>query len=319
MASYVIATRESCFRIENPSRGLAFDPVGFSYILPRLGREFRQESANYPGCGMILALTGFEADAPDLMETGLATNYADSVNGMRGFEHTLSEIRPWNQQAIIPNPTRYHGDPEPAVDHNAEHRNVSVADAVMGLTSYRADGAIVWECDEEDNEGQTDPSLDLNSLPWHEARYSNLVQAAIFFDDIFQSEITLVGIHERFREMAAQVADDDDPYDQQRIAWAKDFARRIEQRSPLALQAVFRLMKDGHQYLESMKSCMERERRVQAKLFASQDFANWAEYTLKGNSEPFTGWKHRSLAEVTDDEIDELLNDDGNAPLGESK
>ena len=75
MSSYVMATQESSFRVLNPSRGLSLDPVGLSYMLPRLGQEFKQPAAAFKGCGMILGLMEYEADASDMVETGMATNY----------------------------------------------------------------------------------------------------------------------------------------------------------------------------------------------------------------------------------------------------
>jgi Enoyl-CoA hydratase/isomerase len=104
-AAYVIATRESTFAIRHPTRGLALDPVGLSYTLPRLGQEFNQISKFVP-VGLMLALTGYQADAFDMVETGLATDYADSANGLSLFEQTLGEIRPWKDQALILRRTR---------------------------------------------------------------------------------------------------------------------------------------------------------------------------------------------------------------------
>jgi hypothetical protein len=73
LSSYTIATERTAFRIFNPSRGLTFDPVGFSFLLPRLGQEFRQPSAKLKGCGQILALMGYEASGEDMVEVGLGT------------------------------------------------------------------------------------------------------------------------------------------------------------------------------------------------------------------------------------------------------
>ena len=91
-ASYVIATRESCFRILNPSKGLALDPVGLSYFLPRLGKEFNQPvGKNYgSSCGLILGLMGYLADAADMTETGLATHYMESPTCLGLLEETLA-------------------------------------------------------------------------------------------------------------------------------------------------------------------------------------------------------------------------------------
>ena len=47
LSSYVMATRETAYRITNPSKGLSLDPVGLSYILPRIGHEFGQKSSTF--------------------------------------------------------------------------------------------------------------------------------------------------------------------------------------------------------------------------------------------------------------------------------
>ena len=124
MGSYMLASPDTCFAILNPSRGLAFDPIGLSFILPRLGQEFEQPVVQYPGAGMILALTGMHANAEDMMETGLATNYIESVSTLGTLERTLGNLLPWNQQAILKEPPRNHGAPRPKEDVNAAYRNV---------------------------------------------------------------------------------------------------------------------------------------------------------------------------------------------------
>ena len=309
MSTYVLATRETSFAIRHPSKGLGLDPVGFSYILPRLGQEFQQPSAQYPGCGMILGLTGYTADAEDMMETGLATNYIETPNALGLLEHTLSEIRPWNQQGLLKNPIRFHGDPPPMHDHNAQFRNVAVADAIHCFSSYRADGAEMWVNDEEEAHIGEDPSFELEKSPWHEDRVSDLVNYAATFADIFSSETTLVGILERFREVASKQTSD--PEEQEGIAVARDFIRRMEQQSPLALNAVFRLLKEGSKGTETLQTCMAREKVVQSKLIRMSDFENWAQFATKnrGKGDGFTGWKHKKIADVTDDEVAELLTE----------
>jgi enoyl-CoA hydratase/carnithine racemase len=309
MGSYVIATKETTFRIKNPSRGLSLDPVGLSYLLPRLGKEFRQPSADYKGCGIIMGCMGFEADASDMMETGLATNYVESPVALGLLEQTLSEIPPWNQQTITKNLSRFHGDPEAVGDHNAEFRNVAVADAVHSFSAYRADGADMWIHNESGSFIGEDPSLDTDYMPWHEDRVSDLVNYAATFDKIFTKETTLEGILERFREIAA--TETKDPEVQEGIDVAADFCQRLEQQSPLAVSVVYRLLGMGAQEKETLKSCMEREIAVQAKLLTMPDYENWAAFSSKhadDDSLPaFTGWKHKSIADVTKDEVLELI------------
>jgi hypothetical protein len=60
---------------------------------------------------------------------------------------------------------------------------------------------------------------------------------------------------------------------------------------------------------ETMESCMTREKKVQAILFGMKDFKNWAEHASSDddNKETFTGWRHKSIADVTSDEVAELM------------
>ena len=309
-ASHVLATEESSFRILNPSRGLTLDPIGLSFLLPRLGREFDQPAARFPGCSLILALMGYEASAADMMETGLATNFMESYQGMIGLEEALTEMSPWNQQALTKKPTRYYNDPEPTHDHNADFRNVAVADLVHSLSAYRADGADFWTHGHEDHK-LTDPSLDfVEAVPDFGLRESDLVNYAATFHNIFNREHSVVGILERLREIAGKVTDN--PEEQECIAVANDFVQRLERQSPLALAVTYRLLWIGAGKEETMESCMKRERAAQAKLLGMADFEQWARHQTKDRREGedaglFTRWKHASVAEVTNDEVAEVL------------
>merc|ERR1712194_208190 len=86
---------------------------------------------------------------------------------------------------------------------------------------------------------------------------------------------------------------------------AKDMVGSIEAQSPLALQAVHRLMEEGKKKSATIEKCMERERAVQLKLLEDEDFMNWAKSGAEAGD--FTGWKHKSVADVSRDEVDELL------------
>ena len=309
MGSYMLASPDTCFAVLNPSRGLAFDPIGLSFILPRLGMEFNQPAANFPGAGMILALTGMHASAEDMMETGLATNYIDSVSTLGTLERTLGDLLPWNQQGLKKKPRRNHGEPEPKEDVNAAYRNVGVAGVINAFTSYQAAGGEMWGQEKENYMPGEDPSLELDPIPWQDYRQSDLVDFAATFDNIFRQEKTLVGILERFREIASRKTNDRE--EQEGIDVAKDFLRRIQRRSPLALTAVHRLMQLGSREGETLESCMEREKRVQAKLFGSGDFEAWGNHALtykQSQEPPFADWKHKSVVDVTSDEVEELLS-----------
>lgn len=309
-ASYVMATEESSFRIYNPSRGLTFDPIGLSYLLPKLGREFQQPSARFPGCSLILGLMGYEASADDMMETGLATNFMESYQGMIGLEEALVEMPPWNQQALTKKPVRYYNDPEPTHDHNADFRNVAVADLIHSLSAYRADGADFWGHGYEDHK-LTDPSLEfVDAAPDFGLRESDLVNYAATFHDIFNREHSVAAILERLREIAGRVSDN--PDEQEGIAVAKDFTKRLERQSPLALSVTYRLLWLGAGKDENMEKCMARERKAQTNLLRMEDFERWARHQTKDRREgeeiePFTGWKHKSLADVTTNEVADVL------------
>jgi enoyl-CoA hydratase/carnithine racemase len=304
LASYVMTTRESCFRILNPSKGLSLDPVGLSYFLPRLGMEFRQPAAQYSGCGMIVGLMGFEADHSDMLETGLATNYMETPVALGLLEHTLSEIPPWSQQGLLKNPVRYHSDPVPSIDHNGAFRNVAVADAIHCCSSGRADGSDMWTYTEPTFE---DPSLETDPVPWHEYRVSDLVNYAATFDGIFKNNSELTGILESLREVAGRHTND--PEEQEGIDVAADFVARLERQSPLAVSVVHRMLRMGASSHETLRSCLAREHRVQKNMFGREDFEHWAAHAVndKIGGEPFTNWKHKCIADVKHDEVTEII------------
>jgi len=293
---------------------------------------------------MIMALMGYEADASDMMETGLATNFMESPKQTLGiFERTLAEIPPWNQQALVKKPIRFYGQPDLSTvasasglsfralnnDNNAQFRNVAVADAVHCFSSYRADGGDMWDTKDEDDYDERgsrylleDPSLETDPLSWHVERSSDLVDYAATFNDIFVSETTMPGILERFREISARQSMD--PEEQEGIDVAADFVKRLERQSPLAVSVVHRLLQIGgtgvgeakttRNSYETLETCMTREYKAQSKLLQMEDFQQWAKYNTKlgsrkekGASAPFSSWKHESFDQVSRDEVDEIL------------
>ena len=316
LSTYMIATEQTHFRILNPSRGLTFDPVGFSYILPRLGQEFKQASAPYKGCGYILALMGYEASPSDMVETGLATHYMENPTAIMGsLERTLAQLPPWNQQNYTKNPVKTEADrqrmhyipPEEKPDHNAQFRNVAVASTIHAFASYHADGSASWDFETEDDDCAP-AAFDFNPTPWHEERESDLVDYAATFDEIFRRESAVEGILEGFREIAARITEDAE--EQEGIDVAADFVRRMERQAPLALKVTHRLMQLGEERNQTLESCMKREKMAQANLMAKPDFENWAkaQLTISGpKSEPFSRWEHRSLREVPDDQVSEII------------
>jgi hypothetical protein len=88
---------------------------------------------------------------------------------------------------------------------------------------------------------------------------------------------------------------------------AATLLKDMESQSPLALCAVHSLMTKGSRKRrgESLESCMEREKIVQMNLLRGEDFRRWAE---SGADEgQFKDWKHKSVQDVTKDEVEALF------------
>jgi len=318
LSSYMIATEQTHFRISNPSRGLTFDPVGFSFILPRLGEEFKQPCARFKGCGLILGLMGYEASPEDMVETGLATHYMSNPTAVMGMlERTLAQLPPWNQQEYTKKPKRTEEErqrfkyrpPEEVPDHNAQFRNVAVASTIHAFTEYHADGSASWDLITENDEETYPAAYDFDPVPWQDDRESAVIDYAATFDEIFCSNLGLEGILEGFRDVAGRVTKD--PDEQEGIDVAADFVRRLEEQAPLALRVTYKLMHMGKSKRETIESCMKRERVAQARMMAKPDFENWAKAQLTGSgSTKFTNWKHQSITDVTEDEVLEIIGMD---------
>jgi enoyl-CoA hydratase/carnithine racemase len=308
MGSYVLATPQTFVRVLNPSRGLSFDPIGFSFLLPRLGWEYSQRSAKYPGCGMIMALTGYQADANDLVETGLATHLVSNIAMLPLLEQGLETLQPWNLQGLVSKPRHYYGQAPPR-DVNAKMRNVSVAHTIDQLTHHAANNANDALPIDYFNVNSEDPALDVEHVPWESAFFSSdLVDYAATFDNIFKEEKSLQGLMERFREIGARQTQDAE--EMEGIHVAKDFVERMERQSPLALRVVHQLMTIGSGRQATLENCMEREKKAQLKLLGMSDFENWAKFAMKQTdaTAPFTGWKHKNVAAVTAEEVDEIIS-----------
>lgn len=316
LSTYMIATEQTHFRISNPSRGLTFDPVGFSAILPRLGWEFNQPCAPYTGCGYILALMGYEATPEDMIETGLASHYMSNPTVSMGMlERTLSQLRPWNQQEFVKSPPQTEGDRmrnkyrpiEETPDHHRFSRNVAVASTIDAFTSYAAHDSGSRMVDVEEDQSHL-AAFDLDPTPWSLERESDLVDYAYSFDDIFKREETVEGLLESFRQIAERKTKDSE--EQEGIDVASDFVKRLEEQAPLALRVTHKLMKLGAHEDETFQSCMRREKAAQAKLMTMPDFENWgkAQLSISGSkAKKFTGWQHRGVADVSEDEVSEII------------
>jgi enoyl-CoA hydratase/carnithine racemase len=310
MGGYVVATRQTSFRILNPSRGLSFDPVGFSYILPRLGWENQQRSAKYRGCGLLLALAGYEANCFDMVETDLATHLVSDSSVLPLLEENLASIPPWNQQRLVTNPPRLYGKKAES-DPNARFRNKTIAYVIEQLSEHSSSSSNSLPYDFTVTNA-VDPALDIDHVPWDSGFFSsNLVDTAALFDVIFKDAKSVDNILELLREAGDKKSNDVDDQENSRIA--KDLVARMESQSPLALHVVFQLMKLGRRAKSTMETCMELELNAQLEMFKHSDFKEWAAHVRKHGGEhkapEFGGWKHKSVKDVTQDEVDAIVQD----------
>lgn len=309
MGGYVLATRQTSFRILNPSRGLSLDPVGFSYILPRLGWDNEQRSAKYSGCGMLLALAGYEANCFDMVETGLATHLVRDTDALPLLEYNLATMQPWNQQKLVTKPRLMYGQ-KPYRDNNSRFRNVSIAHAIEELSEHSCNPSNSLPYDYTAT-NMTDPALDTDIVPWETGFYSSdLVDTAAHFDHIFKRESSVEGIIERLREEGSKKSDNSD--DQENIRIANELVARMERQSPLALRVVYQLMKMGRTRNANMNICLDREVKAQLNMYCQSDFQEWARHVRANGGESkaptFTGWKHANVAAVTSDEVDAIIS-----------
>ena len=344
MGSYVLATDETSLRILNPSRGLSFDPIGFSYILPRLGWEYDQESKQYSGCGMIMALAGYEANCHDMVETGLATHLIGDSGILPILEEDLATLPSWDQQGLVLKPRQYYGqssnrnyqnhhqqqqkqnylqqqlqrNPTPTHSHdvNGKFRNRSVAHLIEQISDVSADSSNEFPFDFTAiyEDGCDDASLDTDHVPYDAGFFSSpLVGMAAGLDDIFRQESSLEGLIERLKEVAATLDSTEDKNNVATATVAKKLVDRMERQSPLSLRVVYQLMKMGSTRSATMENCMAREGKAQRKLMVGSDFRNWLDHVQKfGGDETkapsFQGWQHSNVKEVTAEEVDHLLS-----------
>lgn len=326
MGSFMLATQETSFRIMNPSRGLSFDPIGYSYMLPRLGWEFEQEAKDYPGCGMILALAGYEADAFDMVSTGLATHLATNSSIVTTLEEELAVLAPWNQQGLVRPPKRFYAEEfyssrASRQDANRSFRNRTVAYLIDQVSDLAADSSSEFPFDYSAIYEGCDASLDTDQVPWDAAFFSSpLVDMAAALHHVFTKEDTLVGIMERLREIGAgtknrsNTKSDNAKVDLAIANIANDLVKRMNKQSPLALRVVHELMKLGQSPLANMEKCMEREAKAQRSLLTGPDFVNWQTHIrdhggVESDAPAFTRWQHSHVKEVTKDEVEQILDD----------
>lgn len=316
LSSYVLTTRHSTLSLQNARRGLALDPIGLSYLLPRV-------SDVGATLGLILSLTSLPASSDDLLEARLATHSLESTHGISILEDMLGQLRPWNQQGFLKKPLSYYGDPESQHDFNSAYRNVGVAEAVLCVASAADNSNEPWTFEEDfippDSPGHEDPSLALDDMSWLEDRTSSLMDAARTFHPILQEECkSLTQVIQKLEEIGSRTSSD--PAEQEGIDVAKEWAERIREASPLAAAATYRLWQEGAQPWESLNSCLTRERNVQAALILqAEDYRAWSiqetqkRQTSQGaitgeDEEQLPTWTYRRIEDVTEGDVDALFN-----------
>lgn len=337
MGSYVLACQNSTFRILNPLRGLAFDPVGLSFTLPRIGQDFQQKSKDYAtGCAFILALMGFEAGPEDLVSTGLATHYVGGPYKLNHLEHALSELDSHSAQKLRPLPKHLYNqnqEQNSKVDNvNKHYKNVAVGNLIQVVSEYDAAGRDeygVYLDEMLDDSGlyvkDIDPSVTMpeERIQMYGDLQSDLVNWAATFGDVF-AENSVEGMLDRLQSVAGRsVGAEEDA----RVAeQAQIFVTSMKQRSPLALRVMFELLKRGRVHTETVESCMQREKASQVRLMSKKDgdFERWAgsgkgvgmtEMKRTGSlrrkqEDLFTNWNHSCVSAVTEDEVLEIVGAD---------
>lgn len=322
MGSFALATYQSRFEILNPTRGLALDPIGLSYTLPRCGREYNQPSKNFP-VGKFLALMGYQANPVDLVETGLFTNYIGSLSSLGLLEWNLSQSLPYNQQNLLQEPTKFYGGEKGGVsqfsvernrmsrqskDVNAHLRNTGVATIINSISEFDAVGQEPAGAPAKELWADEDPSLILEGEQMRNMcgyRQSHLVNIALTFKDVLEEETTLEGVFERMQEFSSMDIDNKDIEEVEFVNATIKLVEGMKVRSPLALSVVWELLKRGEGEMETLQSCIEREQNCQLNLLEHDDYKGWIDSGLEEGF--FKGWTHSSLSDVSSDEVKEIF------------
>ena len=255
-----------------------------------------------------------------MIETGLATHYMESMGKLATLERTLSELRPYYQQGILDTPIQpyrgaFHEYTPPSThrttgggeveDINAEFRNVAIANILYATCTYDASGYELgnsWMDEQNFYKKNSsmypfDPSLNFGSDKeqlLHQDRTSLLRDLAATLDSTIQQESSVQGIMERFQQIISDSSSQQEEEEKQCQMLVQGLLNTMQQSSPLALRAIYRLLQVGKDEAETWDSCIQREASVQRNLLQHSDFQ-----TQK--------WKHASVADVTDDEVEELL------------
>ena len=271
---YTLATERSSFQVLHPTRGLTLDG-GLSFVLPRLAFGLSINKGNDLPVDKVLALTGYEANCYDMVASGLASHFMNWGKAVM-LEHELSEMNPFADRT--------------EVDIVLDEMMDSYSSGSTHKHDMFGEELPYWEIKNTEN-GKT-----LRTVPpfrMGEDHGSRLMDVAFAFRDAF-NEKSIVGVVERLKEIEGQESDDET------VRYAKTFVKNIEARSPLALHATFRLLNEGRKP-QKLVDCLHREEKAQLRLSKVQDFESWN----KGNK----NWKHSSLSDVTEDEVDALFQE----------
>lgn len=281
MGRYNLVSAQSSFQVTNPMKGLALDG-GLSFVLPRLAFRLPFNKKNDLPIDMILALTGYEANCYDMVACGLATHFIGSFRTKAAMlEHELSELSPLNYN------DRKEFD---KVLH-------SIIDAYSSGQTYEDDFLATNILKFDDNDYN-----DLSTLIDHsQKKQCTLIDVSIAFKDAF-NEKSVVGILERLKEIQGSSTNQGGEEAKVSADFATKFINSMESRSPLAIHACHRLLKEGRRR-QKISESLSQETLVQTKLFNSDDYKSWRTNTAKPNT-----WKHKNLMEVTQDEVEELFD-----------
>jgi len=302
MGRYVVATENTRFCISTPSKGLAFDPVGYSYILNRLGKDYRQPAAKYTrALASILALTGYTANGSEMVSIGLATHFASWGVEIGLLEETLGLIQPyeaqekWAKDRAKYRPkspstmsSRQPRTPSPSPLPQNRYFDAAVANALDALSegnAARIDFAAAFHAQD----------LRLSAEP-----DNSIVDFAATFAEILEQD-SLEGIIDGLAQAKSSPNVDKDFKSAAELLY-----NGIQKQSPLSLLVTQRLLVKGRESDEKLGTCMERERKVQQMMLNGRDFDAWSRAHKKGGK---VVWRHESVSEVTKQEVDDILEE----------
>eukprot|EP00586_Coscinodiscus_wailesii_P021914 CAMPEP_0172496894 /NCGR_PEP_ID=MMETSP1066-20121228/94667_1 /TAXON_ID=671091 /ORGANISM="Coscinodiscus wailesii, Strain CCMP2513" /LENGTH=470 /DNA_ID=CAMNT_0013269433 /DNA_START=66 /DNA_END=1478 /DNA_ORIENTATION=+ len=280
---YTVCSASATYRVTNPRRGLSFDPIGLSFVLTRLGVDDDDDvlSDLSLAMGRMVSLGGYEMSGTEMVGVGMGTHLVyppgDGDEMVNLLEYELGNLTSFESQVFLERP------------------RVTQAEA-----TYRKQNAI-WDDDDLVNQkykNQTVHELlrDMTDGVSSKVGEVDIVTIAAMLKDTLERE-SLEGVIEGFKELQDN--------DNRLGRLAKDFLTKFEERSPLALAAVDKLLMKANDNSESLESCAAREKTVLMNLIKGKDYKNWVANGLEK-----VEWTHQSINEVSSDEIDELFGDD---------